>query len=476
MRLISAAAVFVFAAGLALAQTPVPPGSSTDQIASQSDIATVSPPAASDSSAPSTNSTASATSTSSTTSPASTSAGAAASPQESTPAQTDTAGPTGSGAQGAPTAAEAIAASEALFGAADLSGKLKIINEASAKPTPEMGPLYQAAVDYLVSNLSVLRTEKEGETLAIKSAQLIGQISYGPAADSVWKLFQFSTTKSVRLTALDALAIVAKGSGEVINQMNHWLAGQNLLHLSDSTVDPQLIDGCVRALAAVADPSSFQVLFSTMEAGYGNPVTNDAKNALKLVKGDLAAHLLTVVETARYSTRPAALKMAMTDSSLTPPQRGQIASAALAASLSPGSAVQVSAADLSALRFAAVGDLGRLGWTPAQPLVIENFNRTATAYSGGSATADELIISANALASMQTHEAAVRLSLYLGLINSQADKGRQFDQSVTLALISDLGRLGDKVAFDNLYAMQFLNYPEPIKAAALAAARSLSAR
>ena len=468
MRLITAVAVLLLAAGFAWAQTTAADTSALDSSAPQTGSVSATP-AAADSPTPLAQGEA-----------ATAASGAQADAATQAASQTNAAvgGDSAGGGGQATTPAPPVtnATPESMFAAADLSGKLKIINEASAKPTPTMGPLYKAAVDYLVSNLSVLRTEKEGETLAIKAAQLIGQVSYLPAADSVWKLFQFSTTKAVRLSALDSLAIVAKASDEVINQMNHWLAGQNLLHLSDSTVDPQLIDGCVRALAAVADSSSFQVLFATMEAGYGEPVTNDAKNALKLVRGDLATHLLQAVKSARYSSRPVALKMAMNDPNLTLAQQGQIATAALAAALSPDPALQVSPADLSVLQMAAVRDLGRLAWTPAQSLVIENFNRTATSFSGGSSMADDLVASAKAVADMSTHEAAVRLSLYLGLINSQTDKGRPFDQSVTLAIISDLGQLGDRVAFDNLYSMQFLNYPEPVKAAASAALRSISTR
>ncbi len=461
MRLITAAAVLVLAAGLAWAQ------SSSTSTASSTNGGGPSEPVASSGTTPQ--------------------QGAAVSnpdpgkqePGVASPAgdsSRNTASTAGNASQGTASQGSAVDTAEQLFSKADLEGKLKIINEASAKPTKELGPLFQGAVDYLVSNLPVLRGDSVGQTMAVKAAQLIGQIDYRPAAESVWKLFQFSTTKTVRLTALDTLAIVAKGSPTVINQMNQWLVGRNLLHLSDSSVDPQLVDGCVRALAALADESSFSVLFATMEAGYGEQVTNDARNGLKLVGGDLGTQLLRVVDSARYPTRLAALNMAMGSGELNPAEKGKIASAALQAALSPPGPAGAASEELSALRFAAVKALGRLDWTPSQALVLENFNRTAGEYASGKANPGQLITSANALADMATHEAAVRLSLYLGLINSQIDKGGSFDESITRALVDDLGRLGDKVAYDNLYTMRFLNYPDSIKRAAQQALRGLSAQ
>lgn len=486
MRLITAAAVLVLAAGLAWAQDTATPsttstnaGSSADPAASSGAASAPGPEqgAAASASAdttqtgPSTSVAAPKGNTPSTEGPSS----QAGSQSQSTTGTSSTTA--SSGAQSAnPSSGTTAETPEQLFSKADLAGKLKIINEASAKPTQELGPLYQGAVDYLVGNLSTLRSDSVGQTMAVKAAQLIGQIDYRPAAESVWKLFQFSTTKTVRLTALDTLAIVAKGSSVVVNQMNQWLVGRNLLHLSDSTVDPQLVDGCVRALAALADASSFSVLFATMEAGYTAQVTNDARNGLNLVGGDLGTQLLHVVDSARYPTRLAALDMAMGSKKLKADEKGKIASAALRSALSPSGATSAAPEALASLRFAAVKALGRLEWTPSQSLVLENFNRTAGDYSSGTAKAEQVVASANALADMATHEAAVRLSLYLGLINSQTDKGGSFDQSITRALVEDLGRLGDKVAYDNLYTMRFLNYPDSIKRAAEQALRGLSAQ
>jgi len=384
----------------------------------------------------------------------------------------------GSGPSQGSTAADtnALASIENKFENSDLTGKLTIIDEAAGNPSVKMGPLYKAAVDYLVANLVLLRTDTDAQQMGAKAAHLIGTTAYKPGAESVWQLFQLSSTDSVRLAATDALAIVAKGDSDVINKMNHWLAGQNLLHITGMSVDSLVVDGCVQALAALEDPSSFAVLFSTMEAGYGDPTTNDARNALKLLKGDRGRQLLQVVETNRYRDRPAALEMAMSDKSLSTQEKGLIATAALKGALEAIDLDQGSTGYVTTLRFDAVRALATLQWTPAAPVVLANFNRAASEYANQRLSAEKLVLSADALAAMATHEAAIRLSLYLGLINSQTAKGLTFNDSVTLAIVKDLDRIGDGVAYDNLYAIRYLDYPDSIKTAAREAVRNLAVR
>ncbi len=64
---------------------------------------------------------------------------------------------------------------------------------------------------------------------------------------------------------------------------------------------------------------------------------------------------------------------------------------------------------------------------------------------------------------MNTHEAAVRLTQYLVLINSYTEKGKAYDDQVVFAVLQNLGALGDKVAFDDLMYTQYLNYTTAVE-------------
>ncbi|MCK5007173.1 MAG: hypothetical protein KAR73_07275, partial [Spirochaetales bacterium] len=77
------------------------------------------------------------------------------------------------------------------------------------------------------------------------------------------------------------------------------------------------------------------------------------------------------------------------------------------------------------------------------------------------------------LGAMGTHEAAVRLTQYLVLLNSYTERLREFDNIIVLAVIENLGSLGDKTAFDDLLYAQYLSYSSEIKKAARDALENL---
>ena len=67
---------------------------------------------------------------------------------------------------------------------------------------------------------------------------------------------------------------------------------------------------------------------------------------------------------------------------------------------------------------------------------------------------------------MATHEAAVRLALYLDILNSDVENGKKVEDNIVLAVIRSLGELGDNVAFDYLLYAGYLDYSDSIKKAA----------
>jgi hypothetical protein len=82
---------------------------------------------------------------------------------------------------------------------------------------------------------------------------------------------------------------------------------------------------------------------------------------------------------------------------------------------------------------------------------------------------NHLLDALGSLGAMSSHDAAVRLTQYLVLINSYTEKGKVYDDLVVLAVLQNLGALGDKVAFDDLMYTQYLNYSSGVKKAARAA-------
>jgi len=110
---------------------------------------------------------------------------------------------------------------------------------------------------------------------------------------------------------------------------------------------------------------------------------------------------------------------------------------------------------------------------PASTLAVENFDRTLEDVNNGLLSSGSLIEAINFLGSVGTHEAAVRLSSYLEVLNSQKERGQPVNTQVVISVINNLNLLGDKSSFDNLLYAGYLDYPSSVKQAAREALNNL---
>ncbi|HNY22932.1 MAG TPA: hypothetical protein PKO22_12370, partial [Treponemataceae bacterium] len=112
-----------------------------------------------------------------------------------------------------------------------------------------------------------------------------------------------------------------------------------------------------------------------------------------------------------------------------------------------------------------MADLKRLRWSQAGSAVTKYFYSVQADYKIGKMGIDRLIPVINCMGSMQSNEAAQALSIFLGLLNSETEQKKTYNEQLMLAVIQALGDLGDKTAFDYLLYIGYLDYPESVKKA-----------
>jgi hypothetical protein len=189
------------------------------------------------------------------------------------------------------------------------------------------------------------------------------------------------------------------------------------------------------------------------------------------VEGDYLHFLAELIRRNGPAEKLAAFRLGAGNPGFSPAQRGELAETALEVSLElfPGNSDAGSDsgwAAASSLRYEAAEALTALKWTRASPLAIRHFYRVQTDRGNGAAPKERLLEAVNCLGAMGNSESAQVLALQLGYINSQTERGSEFDEDLVLALIHALGEIGDKVAFDYLLYIEYINYPERIQAAA----------
>ena len=351
------------------------------------------------------------------------------------------------------------------FARGSLSTKVQVLQDAASRETTGMGKLYLQAIDFYLDNFNTLREDPTAIELVKLASRLAGEAAYNPAASELWKLFQQSGDVGIQVAAVQSIGRLLDPEDQMLGSLIDFLEVQNSLFREGSEVQLQVIAETITALARIGSTDAFPVLFAAAHLGYPQQIEEKAEQALNSLEGDTIEMVLQVLEEGFPQEKLPALSWAMQRDDLNRQEKGRIAQKALSEGLKRISNPEQQE-QLRQLRYAAVRQLTELEWSDATSLVIEHFDRTNIEVDRGITTQSTLLEAIACLGSMGTNEAAVRLSLYLEVLNTYKENGQRVDEQVALAVINNLGKLGDDVAFDHLLYTMYLDYPRSVKQAA----------
>jgi HEAT repeat protein len=352
------------------------------------------------------------------------------------------------------------------FAIASLDVKMQIIQDAGNSGHTEMGPLYQQAIDYVLDNFSLIDTDQRFRQLAILAVDQMEAAGYTEGRYSVWKLFDADNETGVRISCLNALGTLAQGDQEIIQYLNVWLRQENTIFQTGEVPDVYVISAAVRALADLGDRSSFPVLFNTMTIGYTDDISRSAREGLFLLGGELKDNMIGILKESTLEEKKLALQMSLETDRLDENAKAEIAQFAMDVGLHTAVVDNPSRQIARDIRYIAVVALTERKWSAATDLAIEHFDTVLLEYDRGLADKRRVVEAIDCLGAMGTHEAAIRLTQYLVLLNAYTERQQEFDNIIVLAVVENLGLLGDKTAFDDLLYAQYLSYSSEIKNAA----------
>ena len=351
---------------------------------------------------------------------------------------------------------------------ASLEAKPEILLDAATDEQAEafIGPLYDYALYFVLYNADWFSDDPHMIYLAIIAARGAGLAGYRSSTDTLWSVFQKYRDSAVRTEILKSLTILGKGNPQAAANLNQYLLEQNRLRFSQLNIDYSSISACIAALAEFGDSSSYLPLFSAMTAGYSASISAEASAALDSLPGDYYEFLQELILYNPPADKFAAFTAGANNPQFSFVEQGQLAQIAMEQGLDFQAANIEESNILSSLRYAAAPELARLQWTQASALAIRHFYRVQSDFQRSYTTKERYLEAINCLGAMGTPEAAVQAALQLALINAQTENSGLYDADLTLALIRVLGSIGEKSAFDPLFAIAHLPYSDEIKTAA----------
>ena len=351
---------------------------------------------------------------------------------------------------------------------ASMSTKIELLGDASRITTVNMTPLYVDALTFALGALPVLGQDAQLVELVSVAANKLSGYQDPTALPAVRSAFKAMTDAKSRVACLNAWSALAKGQKDEIDFLNAWFSDSIAAAATGTPSDPKVLAACAAALGKVGDRSSFNALFRAATSSVDTTVVASSASALNSLTDGYADNILAIIATKRVKDMYAAFSFAMKKDALDAPVRAKIAQAAFEASTDatmPPSDGQVQGQALSALILESMGQLTALKWSEASPAVVRYFYRAQGDYKNDRSAVDALIPVVRCMGAMQTPEAAQALSIFLGLLNSETEQKKTYNEQLMLAVIQALGDLGDKTAFDYLLYVGYLDYPETVKKA-----------
>ncbi len=359
------------------------------------------------------------------------------------------------------------------FVRSSLSIKIDVLRQAADYKDADMGPLYRMGVRFALDNAQYLQSDVQLRDVAALSVAGLRRNGTVDAVPDLWALFQVFKEPYVRVPVLEALGDLAAGNAQAILNINTFLYNQNAMRRAGTMPDFQVIEACVLSLGKLGSATSYSVLFSTYATGYSESITRKSLEAMSRIQGDYKGYLVEVIREDSTIERSAALKAAIENPSFSDADKAEVAESALDMALTYTSSNAVDLQIVKEIRSRAMRELGARGWSKASNLAVRAFSQANAEYARGSGTKAAVLEAISLLGSMRTTEAAEALTLQLQLLNAKEDAGDALDEQMTIAVINNLGALGDKVAFEHLLFVGYLGYPETIKVAAREALKKL---
>ncbi len=347
--------------------------------------------------------------------------------------------------------------------------KLQILETADLLPVEELGPLYTQAIQFVLTSSDQIESDIVIRDIALFATEKIGEAGYAPATSSLWTLFVEYDDNTSRILILDVLGQIGSGDAELILDLNGWVQAQTNLYRGGVLPDQQVFRSSLVALGRLADQSSFPVLLDVQLAQISDAITNEARESFLALPGDYVGEATQTINDRAVANRLPALNYFLSDDTVSAEQGMQIAAGVLA------EAVREVLRDPNAieaqrqLRYRANQAMIETPAPDAVETLVRHFNLTFSDYDRGRTTRTWVLESIAALGTTGTERAAQRLTQFLDLLNVYTENDRPYDTQIMLATITNLERLGYVLAYDAIFYVTLLDYPQRVKEAAVSA-------
>ncbi len=349
------------------------------------------------------------------------------------------------------------------FISAGIDVKAVILRSLSQSDDKSLIPVYQDAVEYVKSSYAILQNDDRLLNIGIIAVTKLGELNELKASASIRYLFSTVENEDFQIACLKSLSKLVQKDSAFTDYLNSLYDSGLSDLLSGKASNINLLRVYAEALGNFADPSSFDVLIKTLFYPVNDGLKDTVKTALNNISFNYFDEILAKTMQKNIQYIWTLYLLAKENKRIEGPELGRISELVIDYGLK-----NLKGADLESsenLIEETLPVLSALKWSKASSQV-NKFFYYVQGLRKTNRRGDELLIKIiDCMGNLGTIECSQNLSIFLGVLNSETEKTKQYSEPLVLSVITALRKLGDKTAFDYLLYVEYLNYSETVKQA-----------
>jgi len=349
------------------------------------------------------------------------------------------------------------------FISAGIDAKAVILRSLSQSDDRSLIPIYQDAVEYVKNSYAILQNDEKLLNIGIIAVTKLGELNDLKASGSIRYLFSTVENEDFQIACLKSISKLVQKDSAFTDYLNSiYETGLSDL-ISGKAFNVNLLRVYAETLGNFADPSSFDVLIKTLFYPVNDGLKNTVKTALNNISFNYFDEIFAKTLQKNIQYIWTLYLLAKENKRIESTELGRISELVFDYGLKNLQDVDFESAENLIEETLPV--LSALKWSKASSQV-NKFFYYVQGLRKTNRRGDELLIKIiDCMGNLGTIECSQNLSIFLGVLNSETEKTKQYSEPLVLSVITALRKLGDKTAFDYLLYVEYLNYSETVKQA-----------
>lgn len=319
------------------------------------------------------------------------------------------------------------------------------------------------ALDFCLQNKAVLEDDRDLDALCLLSllslpynyTDSLSQDEKAEFSEKILEIFNSFSDENVRIAVLNKISSGKLDSPSFVELLNSFLSDDFQNFSQD------FYKNLISASGEIGNEQTFKILFEKYRDDSFKSFKSELKEAIVKLSDNSVKDITDIISSGNLSDLRFIFETIVQNEKKTQVFRSQIAENILSASIyitEDNSSLN----ELILLQVEVMKFLAESKWTRGSDTILKFYNLAKNEYTNGIMNTSDFCIVIKAVSETVPIKAVSLFSDYLIELNRQKENDADVQEEIVLALISALGAIGDKNAFDSLLSVTYYDYSDEV--------------